>query len=402
MTIRGLWGIINPVMEKSNVQERLDRVRAELAIFYEIGNAMRSTLNLEEILFIILTGVTSHAGLGFNRAVLFLVNEQENTLEGKMGLGPHSGEEAGLIWTRISSQQMSLEDLIAAYTFYKKGGSDLDKAVRSIKVPLHEDAGVLAMTVLEGMGMEVTTDEARQKTANDPVLQSLRTELFVTVPLKAKDKVVGVILADNLFTKKPILKDDIRTLTMFANHAGLAIENSRLYEQTVYEANTDTLTRLWNHGYFQFLLTEELKKAYESKAPLSMVMFDIDNFKNYNDAMGHQMGDQILREVARVLKTVCDGKGFVARYGGEEFAVILPNQDKDPAYAIAENLRMAIENFEFKGQEVQPNKNLTISAGLSTYPEDAPDKEKLIYLADMALYEAKRTGKNKVCAYRSK
>ena len=95
LTSRGLWGIINPVMERKNIQERLDRVRAELAIFYEIGNAMRSTLNLEEILFIILTGVTSHAGLGFNRAMLFLVNEQEHALEGKMGLGPHSGEEAG-------------------------------------------------------------------------------------------------------------------------------------------------------------------------------------------------------------------------------------------------------------------------------------------------------------------
>jgi len=389
-------------MEKKNVQEMLDRIRAELSIFYEIGNAMRTTLNLEEILFIILTGVTSHAGLGFNRAMLFLVNEQEKTLEGKMGLGPHSGEEAGLIWNRISSQQMSLEDLISAYAFYKKGGSDLDRAVRSIKVPLREDAGILAMTVLEGMSFEIITDESRRKTANDPVLHSLRTEYFVTVPLKAKDKVIGVILADNLFTKKTILKDDIRTLTMFANHAGLAIENSRLYEQTVYESNTDTLTRLWNHGYFQFLLTEELKKAYEGKSQLSLVMFDIDNFKNYNDSMGHQMGDQILRELARILKSTCDGKGYVARYGGEEFTVILPNLGKNAALETAENLRKAIEDYPFKGQEVQPTKNLTISAGLSTYPEDALDKERLIYLADMALYEAKRTGKNKVCAYRSK
>ena len=389
-------------MEKRNLQDMLDRIRAELTIFYEIGNAMRSTLNLEEILFIILTGVTSHEGLGFNRAMLFLVNDENNCLEGKMGIGPHSSEEAGRIWGRIASEQLTLEDLISAYSFYKKGSSELDKIVRGIKVPLREDAGVLAMTVLEGMSFEITNDETRQKTAHDSVLQSLRTEYFATVPLKAKDKVVGVILADNIFTKKPITKDDIRTLTMFANHAGLAIENSRLYEQTVYQANTDTLTRLWNHGYFQYLLTEELKKAYENKTNISLVMFDIDNFKNYNDALGHQMGDQLLSDVSRILKATCDGKGYVARYGGEEFAVILPNMRKDSAFEIAEVLRKAIEGYQFKGQDVQPSKNLTISAGLATYPEDALDKEKLIYLADMALYEAKRTGKNKVCAYRSR
>lgn len=384
------------------MQEMLDRIRAELTIFYEIGNAMRSTLNLDEILFIILTGVTSHEGLGFNRSMLFLVNEEDNTVEGKMGIGPHSVEEAGRIWNKIESERMSLEDLISAYSFYKKGGSELDKIVRNIKVPLREDSGVLAMTVMEGMSFEITNEHTRRNIEGDTILQSLRTEYFVTVPLRAKDKVIGVILADNIFTKKPITKDDIRTLTMFANHAGLAIENSRLYEQTVHQANTDMLTRLWNHGYFQYSLTEELKKAYESKKDLSLVMFDIDNFKNYNDTLGHQMGDQLLRDVARILKATCDGKGSVARYGGEEFAVILPGIRKESAYQIAEVLRQAIEGFQFKGQEVQPNKNLTISAGLATYPQDALDKEKLIYLADMALYEAKRTGKNKVCAYTSK
>ncbi len=389
-------------MERKNLQDLLDQIRAELSIFYEIGNAMRSTLDLGEILFIILTGVTSHEGLGFNRAMLFLVNEGNNTLDGRMGLGPHSGEEAGRIWTRIESERMTLEDLIAAYGHYKNGVSELDRIVRGIKVPLREDAGVLALTVLEGMSFEVTNETARGKIADDAFLKVLNTEYFVTVPLKAKDKVVGVILADNIFTKKPITKDDIRTLIMFANHAGLAIENSRLYEQTVQQANTDSLTRLWNHGYFQFRLTEELKKAYEAKTPLSLIMFDIDNFKNYNDSHGHQMGDQLLREIARILKTTCSGQGEVARYGGEEFSVILPNVADGKAFEIAENLRKAVEAYQFKGQEVQPNKNLTISAGLATYPTDALDKEKLIYLADMALYEAKRTGKNRVCVYKSK
>lgn len=388
-------------MEKKNLQEIIDRVRAELRIFYEIGNAMRTTLKLDEILFIILTGVTAHEGLGFNRAMLFLVNEAENTLEGKTGIGPHSGEEAGRIWRQIEAEKMTLEDLTSAYRHPIKGNSELDKVVRGIKIPLREDAGILALTILEGMSFEVTTEEARLKVVNDTALQMLRTEYFVTVPLKAKDKTVGVILADNIFTKKPITKEDIRTLTMFANHAGLAIENSRLYEQTVHQANTDSLTRLWNHGYFQYLLTEELKKAYEGKKELSLIMFDIDNFKNYNDTLGHQMGDELLRDLSRILKNTCDGKGEVARYGGEEFVVILPNAPKNTAYEIAESLREAIEEHQFKSQEVQPNKNLTISAGVATYPEDALDKGRLIRSADMALYEAKRTGKNKTCAYKS-
>lgn len=390
-----------PTMEKRNLQEMLNRIRAELSIFYEIGNAMRSTLDLEEILFIILTGVTAHEGLGFNRAMLFLVNEKDNTLEGKMGIGPHSGEDAERIWTRIETEKMTLEDLIARYRHYKKGGSELDKIVRGIRLPLHEDAGVLALSVLEGMSFEITTEEARHRITHDQILRTLKTEYFVTVPLKAKDRVVAVILADNIFTKKPITRDDIRTLMMFANHGGLAIENSRLYEQMVYEANTDSLTRLWNHGYFQYLLTEELRRAYDSKQPSSIIMFDIDNFKNYNDALGHQMGDQLLREIAKILKATCDGQGTVARYGGEEFAAILPNVANGKAFEIAENLRKAIETHQFKGQDVQPTKNLTLSAGLATYPKDALDKEKLIYLADMALYEAKRTGKNRVCAYKS-
>lgn len=389
-------------MEKKNLQDVLSKIRAELSIFYEIGNAMRSTLNLDEILFIILTGVTSHEGLGFNRAMLFLVNEEDHSIEGKMGIGPNSIEDARHIWSRMEMERTTLEDLVSRYRSYEKGRSELDRIVRGIKIPLREDAGVLSLTVLEGMSFEVTNEDARQKTANDRALHALRTEYFVTVPLKAKDKVVAVLLADNIFTKKPILKEDIRTLMMFANHAGLAIENSRLYEQTVYQANTDSLTRLWNHGYFQYLLTERLKEAYENQWFLSLIMCDIDNFKNYNDALGHQMGDQLLRDIARILKNTCDGKGEVARYGGEEFAVILPYVADGEAYEIAERLRKAIENFDFKGREVQPNKNVTISAGLASYPRDALDKEKLIYLADMAMYEAKRIGKNKVCAYGSK
>ncbi|MBM3245582.1 MAG: hypothetical protein FJZ15_07330, partial [Candidatus Omnitrophica bacterium] len=102
-------------MEDTNkLEQELERTKLELAILYEVSNAMRTTLQLDEILYIILTGVTAHAGLGFNRAVLFLINETDGIIEGKMGIGPESGEDAERVWKRIEREQMDLEDLISA------------------------------------------------------------------------------------------------------------------------------------------------------------------------------------------------------------------------------------------------------------------------------------------------
>ena len=97
------------------LKQELDRTRTELGILYEISNAMRTTLKLEEILYIILTGVTAHTGLGFNRALLFLINEKDALIEGKMGIGPETGVEANRIWNQIEQEKMNLDDLINVY-----------------------------------------------------------------------------------------------------------------------------------------------------------------------------------------------------------------------------------------------------------------------------------------------
>lgn len=374
-------------MEKDYKNEYLN-VQTELEMLYEIGSAMRTTLNLEEILYIILTAVTSHVGLSFNRAVLFLVNEKENQLEGKMGIGPDSGEDANLIWSHIEKHKMGLDELIAARHEHLKK-SQLNKSVRSIKIPIKEESGIMALTVLEGMTFTINTEETRQKTKNE-FSQFLNLEDFVTVPLKAKDKVIGVILTDNRFNKNPITSEDVRMLTMFANQAGLAIENSRLYERTVVLSNSDSLTGLWHHGYFQYLLTEEIKKASSEKQNFTILMIDLDDFKKFNDTYGHQAGDAILRNISDIFREVSRKIDTVARYGGEEFTVILPNTKKAEALVLAERLRKYVEESEL-------SKNITISVGVATFPEDGEQKEHLISKADRALYEAKRTGKNKVC-----
>lgn len=382
----------------AKVKTELERTKMELAILYEVSNAMRTTLKLEEILYIILTGVTAHTGLGFNRAVLFLVNEKDNIIEGKMGIGPESGEEANRIWRQIENQKMDLDDLIDVYKDTKSAlETGFNYQVKQLKIPLREqNGGLLALGVLDGMPLHLTHETIRNY-AHDPILLSLKSEELAVVPMKAKDKVNGIILADNLITKKPITKDDLRMLIMLANQAGLAIENSQLFEKTVLRAHSDSLTDLWNHGYFQYLFQEELERAKINKDNLSLLAIDIDDFKVYNDTLGHQYGDRILKELATLLKNYSRKMDQVCRYGGEEFMIILPKTDKQEAFLIAERLRQDIEKHVFAYENVLPGKKMTVSIGVAAYPENGSVTLELISYCDKVLYQAKRKGKNTTC-----
>ncbi|MFA5114597.1 MAG: sensor domain-containing diguanylate cyclase [Candidatus Omnitrophota bacterium] len=380
-------------------QNELERAQRELSILYEISNAMRTTLKLDEILYIILTGVTAHTGLGFNRAMLFLVNDKENIIEGKMGIGPDNGEDANHIWKHIEHHKMDMDDLISAYQKSSPQESTFNQEIKLLKIPLHDTrGGLLALTVLEGMPLHLTK-ESIVSYQSDTVIKLLKTDELAVVPLKAKDRVNGIIIADNFITKKPIDKNDMRMLIMLANQAGLAIDNSHLYEKTVVRAHSDSLTELWNHGYFRYLLQEELEKAKATRGRLSLIMIDIDDFKIYNDTLGHQAGDKILKELAGLLKSHSRKMDFVCRYGGEEFAIIVPESQRNEVYLIAERLRQDIEKHSFLHEEILPNKKLTVSIGLASFPDNASSAAELIFLSDQALYQAKDQGKNKTCCY---
>ncbi|MDD5439623.1 MAG: hypothetical protein PHS37_05510, partial [Candidatus Omnitrophica bacterium] len=134
---------------RKETAEDLERTRRELSILYETSNLMRTTLNLNQIFYIILTALTSHEGLGFNRAMMFLVNETGDTLEGVMGIGPHSGEEANKIWRGIAQQNLTMEDIINSFDRFKADPeSTLNTLVKGIKIPLNEKMGILALTIL--------------------------------------------------------------------------------------------------------------------------------------------------------------------------------------------------------------------------------------------------------------
>jgi len=391
------------VMDKSinKLDKDLKKTKAELWLLHEISNAMHTTLNLPEVLYVILSAVTSQEGLGFNRAMLFLVNKERNMLEGEMAIGPTTAKEAHQTWKKIEDENLSFDKIVDMFHRIESHvtKAPLNNIVKQIRLPLAEENGILPMCVLEGMNLEATTDSARKK-IKDSTLTKLKSDLFACVPLKGKHHVLGTLLVDNKITKKPITKDDIRVLTMFANQAGLAIENAHLYEETKFQAHTDSLTRLWNHGYFQNALDDITKKADDKKSITTLAMIDLDNFKSYNDILGHQKGDVALREVASVFKKSMRSEDLVCRYGGEEFAIIMPGVTKKIAYKIIERLRLKIQKtFQRPAKKVPDLPPLTISAGIATFPQDTTDKSDLIRKADEALYKAKELGKNQTVIF---
>lgn len=210
--------------------------------------------------------------------------------------------------------------------------------------------------------------------------------IATAIPIKIEEEMVVVELLKNV-TKSMILGDIELT-------EGLEIK--RLLDQANVVAVTDELTQIYNKRYIIERLPVDIVKSHLENQPLSLIMADIDHFKRINDTYGHLAGDYILKEFACILgKNTRQDMDWIARFGGEEFIICLLNTDKELASTIAERMRTAIDEtvFNYKEEEIR----LTSSFGLCTLNgEERLDYERLIHCADKKLYEAKKTGRNKV------
>lgn len=377
--------------EIAKLKEEIEKVHSQFYIFYELTNAMRRTLRLDEIVYIILTGLTAHKGLAFNRAMLFLVDDTCQNIKGFMGIGPMGHSEADAIWRHIKEEKKELNDLIDNYNRIKEGKikPKFMEFIQSLSFPLTKGNGFITDALFEMGTLHVREDKINQL-KNDPLINQLELNEFLISSLWIKDKPSGIIIVDNYITEKLITEEDIRIFNMFVTQATSAIENSQAFEDTLIKAHTDSLTELWNYGHFQYKLDEELIKAKAKNLNLSIMMIDIDDFKHFNDTYGHIQGDNALKRISSILKENCRKANILCRYGGEEFSLILPSTNKTETLQIAERSRISVqEHGGITGYK------LTISIGLASFPEDTSEKNDLIEKADQALYQAKREGKNR-------
>jgi len=340
--------------------DRLERKLTEMAVLQELEQAvhdLQSGNTLQNIVEV------STKVLGFRRAALFLAT------------GGKTGD--------IAESYFSNRD------YFPPDGNGEEKSPSR----LHLDKDLFAAMLKTDRPFIVDGSQGSPLMAQGPMLQ-------IATPLRGAHEPVGVLVVD-CDDRNGVGPNDLEILSGLAKSAVLAIQNARLHNRVQRMANLDGLTNLYNHRYFQESLRRTLREAQVTRQPVSLIMVEVDRFKDFNDNYGHSCGDQVLRSIARALEVAArQWHGEVARYGGDEFVVILPGIDVTTATQIAKELLGWVTNMVTT--DLQENYHLpgvSFSLGVATYPDDAQDASKLIDAADQAMYAAKRRGGNRVSAF---
>lgn len=332
----------------------------DLRQLLEISRALNSTLDYEYLI----------------QAVLDMCLAQVQTLQAALFLTPEMDDNhitlaSGFNWSELerdpSQYRFSLESSLIQFFETHNSSLTMNEILESIEP---EES----LEVLRGMGAELV------------------------VPLRVKGKVIGLVVLGEKAVGGEYPESERNFLVDLASLASIAVENARLYER----ATVDMMTGLKNHAYFQTRLREERERSIKRKTPISLLLTDVDYFKKFNDTYGHQAGDEVLKEVARIasLEGAKRKQDFVARYGGEEFCVVLPGMGKEYAMEIGESIRKSIEEqtVEHEGLSMK----VTISIGVGTFDpaiEENVTTKELIRRADQALYACKRNGRNQLQCY---
>ncbi|HEX2978805.1 MAG TPA: diguanylate cyclase [Anaerolineaceae bacterium] len=218
---------------------------------------------------------------------------------------------------------------------------------------------------------------------------------WMGAPIELGGDILGLIAVAS-YSPRAYDQVDLSLLESIAQQAALAIVNSYHHAEVQHQSHLDSLTGVYNHGYFLISLAKEAEEALQNHASLSLIMLDIDHFKQYNDTYGHLVGDQVLSMLVKNIRAHVKSSDVVGRWGGEEFVILLRNTVGSQANKVAERIQQSMETFIMTERDQKTIPSPTVSQGIALFPDEAVEIYKLVDLADQRLYQAKQRGRNQI------
>ena len=272
---------------------------------------------------------------------------------------------------------------------YIKVGRHLPPQIAEQRIPIGR--GLVGWAAEHRQAVQIPSVDAPVPEDPEPIEATA-----LAVPLESQSQLLGVLVIYGRTNEQPFGDEDLETITSLARQAGVGIENVLLHQEAQRLSITDGLTGIWNYRYFQMQMAQHFAAAVRFEHRLSLLVIDIDRFKDVNDRYGHQRGDATLVELARrVVMHTRLNIDTLARYGGEEFVLILPETGLEGARIVAEKIRQEVAGTPF-GTDEEELIEVTVSVGYASYPEHGLTQQALVDAADKAMYEAKARGRNRV------
>ena len=334
------------------------REAGEIAVFQELGKALTSSLQLDQVLRTIMEKIDEF--LRPDNWSLLLLDEAKQELYFELAVGKAS------------------------------------QALKDVRIKIGQ--GIAGWVAQHGE-IVVVPDTSKDTRFFGKVDEKtkMETQSIVAVPVKFRDTCLGVIELINCFGPEGFNARDLKLLEALADFAAIALENARhvkrIHELTI----TDDCTTLYNARHMGVILETEIYRSQRYNYEFSIVFIDLDHFKQVNDTHGHLIGSRLLGEIGNALKTHCRLIDFAFRYGGDEFVLLLPQTSKENALNVARRLHKLIRGTAWL-ESAGLNVNITPSVGVASYPADSRTKEGLLHLADEAMYLVKNTNRDSVAA----